>query len=70
MNNKSLDTVRNYVEFNAKESPKLNFISCPHTNKTISNEELKINLDKINFYLVNKKKQKKVQLFVLLLKIH
>ena len=59
MNNKSLDTLRNYVEFNAKENPRLNFITCPHTNKSISNEKLKINLDKINFYLVNKNKQKK-----------
>lgn len=37
MNNKSLDTLRNYVEFNAKENPRLNFITCPHTNKSISN---------------------------------
>ena len=59
MNNKSLDTLRNYVEFNAKENPRLNFITCPHTNKSISNEKLKKNLDKINFYLVNKNKQKK-----------
>ena len=65
MNYKSLDTLRSYVEFNAKENPKLNFVSCPHTNITISNEELKINLDKINFYLVKEKKQKKIQLFVL-----
>ena len=59
MNYKSLDTIRSYVEFNAKENPKLNFISCPQTNKTISNEKLKINLDKINFYLTKEKKQKK-----------
>ena len=59
MNYKSLDTLRSYVEFNAKENPKLNFVSCPHTNITISNEGLKINLDKINFYLVKEKKQKK-----------
>ena len=59
MNNKSLDTLRNYVEFNAKENPRLNFITCPHTNKSISNEKFKTNLDKINFYLVNKNKQKK-----------
>jgi len=59
MNSKSLDTIRSYVEFNAKENPKLNFITCPQTNKTVSNEKLKINLDKINFYLVKEKKQKK-----------
>ena len=49
MNNKSLDTLRNYVEFNAKENPRLNFITCPHTNKSISNEKLKINLEKLIF---------------------
>ena len=65
MNYKSLDTIRSYVEFNSKENPKLNFISCPQTNKTISNEKLKINLDKINFYLTKEKKQKKIQSFVL-----
>jgi len=59
MNYKSLDTIRSYVEFNAKENPRLNFISCPQTNKIISNEKLKINLDKINFYLTKEKKQKK-----------
>ena len=59
MNNKSLDTIRSYVEFNAITNPKLNFINCPHTNKNISNEKLKVNLDKVNFYLVNKHKLKK-----------
>ena len=43
MNNKSLDTIRSYVEFNAIANPKLNFINCPHTNKNISNEKLKVN---------------------------
>ena len=61
MNSKSLDTIRSYVEFNVKENPKLNFITCPQTNKTVSNEKLKINLDKINFYLVNEKNKKKIQ---------
>ena len=59
MNEESLNTIRKYIEFGAKESPQSNFITCPHTNNTISNIELKNNLDKINFYLVNKKKQKK-----------
>ena len=59
MNEESLNTIRKYIEFGAKESPQSNFITCPYTNNTISNIELKNNLDKINFYLVNKKKQKK-----------
>ena len=59
MNEESLKTIRKYIEFGAKESPQSNFITCPYTNNTISNIELKNNLDKINFYLVNKKKQKK-----------
>ena len=59
MSIETLNTIRNYVEFNAKKNPKLDFIICPDTNKNISNERLKNNLDKINFYLVNKKKQKK-----------
>ena len=61
MNDGSLNTIRKYIEFNAKENPQFDFISCPHTNNNISNKQLKINLDKINFYLVNKKKQKKIQ---------
>ena len=61
MNDGSLNTIRKYIEFNAKENPQSAFVSCPHTNNKISNKQLKINLDKINFYLVNKKKQKKVQ---------
>ena len=59
MNDGSLNTIRKYIEFNAKENPQSDFVSCPHTNNKISNKHLKINLDKINFYLVNKKKQKK-----------
>jgi len=59
MNEESLNTIRKYIEFNAKENPQFDFVSCPHTNNKISNKQLKINLDKINFYLVNKKKQKK-----------
>jgi len=59
MNDGSLNTIRKYIEFNAKENPQFDFVSCPHTNNKISNKQLKINLDKINFYLVNKKKQKK-----------
>jgi len=59
MNNKSLETIRNYVEFNAITSPNSSFIICPHTNSKISNERLKANLDKINFYLTNKYKLKK-----------
>ena len=61
MNDGSLNTIRKYIEFNAKENPQSVFVSCPHTNNKISNIQLKINLDKINFYLVNKKKQKKIQ---------
>ncbi|MDA7457082.1 AMP-binding protein [Candidatus Pelagibacter ubique] len=54
-----LSTVRDYIEINAREKAKANFISCPHTNQNISNDKLKHNLDKINYYLVNKKKLKK-----------
>ena len=59
MNEVFLNTIRKYIEFNAKENPQSDFVSCPHSNNKISNKQLKINLDKINFYLVNKKKQKK-----------
>jgi len=59
MNSKSLDTIRNYIEFNAATNPKLNFVTCPHTSKNISNEKIKDNLDKINYYLINKYKLKK-----------
>ena len=52
-------TVREYIEINCNEKPKAEFISCPHTNKNISNEKLKNNLDKINYYLANKKGLKK-----------
>ena len=54
-----LSTVRDYIEINAIEKAKANFISCPHTNQKISNDKLKDNLDRINYYLVNKKKLKK-----------
>jgi len=59
MNDGSLNTIRKYIEFNAKENPHSDFVTCSLTNHKISNIQLKINLDKINFYLVNKKKQKK-----------
>ena len=59
MNDGSLNTIRKYIEFNAKENPHSDFATCSHTNHKISNIQLKINLDKINFYLVNKKKTKK-----------
>jgi hypothetical protein len=54
-----LSTIRDYIEINAKEKAKANFISCPYTNQNISNDKLKHNLDRINYYLVNKKKLKK-----------
>ena len=54
-----LITVRDYIEINAKEKAKATFIICPHTNQNISNDKLKHNLDKINYYLVNRKKLKK-----------
>jgi hypothetical protein len=44
-----LSTVRDYIEINAKEKAKANFISCPHTNQNISNDKLKHNLDRINY---------------------
>jgi len=56
MNDGSLNTIRKYIEFNAKENPHSDFVTCSHTNHKISNIQLKINLDKTNFYLVNKKK--------------
>ena len=54
-----LSTIRDYIEINAKEKAKANFISCPYTNQNISNDKLKHNLDRINYYLVKKKKLKK-----------
>ena len=59
MEEKLLSTVRDYIEINAKEKAKANFISCPHTNQNISNDKLKHNLDRISYYLVKKKKTKK-----------
>ena len=49
MNDGSLNTIRKYIEFNAKENPHSDFVTCSHTNHKISNIQLKINLDKINF---------------------
>ena len=54
-----LDTVRDFINFNSKNKPDLDFIVCPHTKTKISNKELKINLEKINYYLTIEKKQKK-----------
>ena len=54
-----LNTVRDYINFNSKKYPDINFITCPHTKSKISNKNLKINLDKLNYYLTVKKKQKK-----------
>ena len=53
------DSIKNYVEINANEKPNQNFITCPHSNKSISNKAFKYNLDKISYYLINQKKQKK-----------
>ena len=54
-----LNTVRDFVNFNFKNSPDLDFITCPHTQKNISNKQLKNNLEKLNYYLTIEKKQKK-----------
>ena len=54
-----LNTVRDHVDNNFKESPNLNFITCPYTKKKITNKNLKVNLEKIYFYLTQKKKIKK-----------
>ena len=37
MNEVSLNTIRKYIEFNAKENPQSDFVSCSHTNNKISN---------------------------------
>ena len=54
-----LNTVRDHIDNNFKESPNLNFITCPYTKKKITNKNLKVNLEKIYFYLTQKKKLKK-----------
>ena len=56
---KSLKTVRDYIKFNESQKPKDHFVICPYTNTNISNENFRKNLDKINYYLTVKKKQKK-----------
>ena len=53
-----LDTVRDYINFNSKNHVDLDFIICPHTEIKISNKELKINLEKLNYFLVVEKKTK------------
>ena len=55
----ALSTLKDYVNFNFKKNPDSNFIICPHTKNKISNKKIKLNLDKINFYLTQKKKLKK-----------
>ena len=53
-----LETVRDYINFNSKNYPDINFVTCPHTETKISNKNLKINLDKLNYYLTVQKKTK------------
>ena len=55
----ALSTLKDYVNFNFKKNPDSNFIICPHTKNKISNRKIKLNLDKINYYLTQKKKLKK-----------
>ena len=55
-----LNTVRDFINFNSENNSNIEFITCPHTQKKITNKNLKKNLDKINFYLTIKKKQKKI----------
>ena len=52
------ETVRDYINFNSKNYPDINFVTCPHTETKISNKNLKINLDKLNYYLTVQKEQK------------
>ena len=54
-----LNTVRDFVNFNSENTPDLDFITCPHTQKNISNKQLKNNLEKLNYYLTIEKKQNK-----------
>lgn len=62
-----LDTVRDYINFNSQNKADLNFITCPHTEIKISNKKLKINLEKINYFLAVEKKQKKGSLICTLI---
>jgi len=55
----SLNTVRDYVKFNELQKPKDYFVICPQTNIKVSNKDFRKNLDKINYYLSVKKRQKK-----------
>ena len=55
----ALSTLKDYVNFNFKKNSDSNFIICPHTKKKISNKKIKLNLDKINYYLTQKKKLRK-----------
>ena len=41
MEEKLLSTVRDYIEINAKEKAKANFISCPHTNQNLLSAHLR-----------------------------
>jgi len=54
-----LDTVKDYVDYNSENYPNLEFVSCPHTNQKITNNQLKKNLAKIANYLVKIKNKKK-----------
>ena len=55
-----LSTVRDFINFNSENNPNLDFITCPNTQKKITNKNLKINLDKLNYYLsVDKKTEEK-----------
>ena len=62
-----LDTVRSYVEINSNKVPRNEFVCCPNSGRSISNLELKTNLDKINNYLCRKKKLKKNSIICTLL---
>ena len=42
MNEVSLNTIRKYIEFNAKENPQSDFVSCPHTNIKFRINSLKL----------------------------
>ena len=52
-----LDTVRDYINFNSNNHAYKDFIICPHTKIKISNKELEINLEKLNYFLTVQKKQ-------------
>ena len=55
-----LNTVRDHVDNNFKESPNFNFFTCPYIKKKITNKNLKVNLEKIYYYLTQKKNEKKI----------